>query len=65
MVSMTFYQGYETQIQSRVKWIVHPKMKISPWFTHPQAILGVCDFLLSEFKGCIHPGSSKRYNDSE
>ncbi len=23
-------------------------MKIIPWFTHPQAILGVYDFLLSD-----------------
>ncbi len=23
-------------------------MKITPWFTHPQAILGVHDFLLSD-----------------
>ncbi len=23
------------------KGIVHPKMKMTPWFTHPQAILGV------------------------
>ncbi len=23
-------------------------MKITPWFTHPQAILGVYDFLLSD-----------------
>ncbi len=30
------------------KWLVHPKMKISPCFTHPQSILGVYDFLLSD-----------------
>ncbi len=30
------------------KGLVHPKMKISPWFTHPQGILGVYDFLLSD-----------------
>ncbi len=23
-------------------------MKITPWFTHPQSILGVYDFLLSD-----------------
>ncbi len=29
-----------------IKGIVHPNMKIiTPWFTHPQAILGVYDFL--------------------
>ncbi len=31
-----------------VKGLVHPKMKISPCFTHPQGILGVYDFLLSD-----------------
>ncbi len=30
------------------KGLVHPKMKISLLFTHPQAILGVYDFLLSD-----------------
>ncbi len=45
-------------------------MKITPWITQPQAILGVpvYDFLLSDFfqsyiKKC--PGSSKLYNGSE
>ncbi len=28
-----------------LKGIVHPKIKIAPWFTHPQAIRGVYDFL--------------------
>ncbi len=28
------------------KGLVHPKMKISPCFTHPQGILGIYDFLL-------------------
>ncbi len=31
-----------------LKGIVHPEMKITPWFTHPQAILGVYDFRLSD-----------------
>ncbi len=41
-------------------------MKISLCFTHPQCILGVCDFLLldesnqSYIKNC--PGPSKPYN---
>ncbi len=30
------------------KGLVHPKIKISPCFTHPQSILGVYDFLLSD-----------------
>jgi len=44
-------------------------MKISPWFTHPQAILDVYDFLLSDEYTVIlknyqsyikkYPGSSK------
>jgi len=29
-----------------LKGLVHPKMKIIQFFTHPQAILGVYDFLL-------------------
>ncbi len=32
-----------------LKGLVHPKMKIILLFTHPQAILGVYDFLLSDF----------------
>ncbi len=40
-----------------------------PWYTHPQATLGVYDFLLAEeynqsyIEKC--PGSSKLYNGSE
>ena len=43
------------------KGLVHFEMKISPSFTHPQAILGVYDFLLSDehnqryIKGLVHP----------
>ncbi len=50
------------------KGLDHPKMKISPWFTHPQGILGVYIFLLSDesnwsyIKKC--PGSSKLYKGS-
>ncbi len=33
---------------SFVKGLVHQKMKFSPCFTHPQSILGVYDFLLSD-----------------
>ncbi len=46
-----------------IKRLVHPKMKISSCFTHPQGILGVYDFLLSDesnrsnIQNC--PGSSK------
>ncbi len=49
--------------------IVYSKIKITSWITHPQAILGVYDFLLSDeynrsyIKKC--PGSSKLYNGSE
>jgi len=49
-----------------IKGLVHPKMKSSPCFTHPQGILGVCDFLLSDesYRSCInyYPCSSKHYN---
>ncbi len=31
-----------------IKVLVHPKMKTSPCFTHPQGIQGVYDFLLSD-----------------
>ncbi len=31
-----------------IKGIVHPKVKITLWCTHPQAILGVYDFLLKD-----------------
>uniref|UniRef100_A0A8C2FTX0 Ig-like domain-containing protein n=1 Tax=Cyprinus carpio TaxID=7962 RepID=A0A8C2FTX0_CYPCA len=37
-----------TALTSDIKGLVHPKMKISLCFTHPQSILGVCDFLLSD-----------------
>jgi len=53
----------------QLKGLVHPNMKIAPWFTHPQVILGVYDILiLDEYnqsyikKKC--PGSSKLYNGS-
>ncbi len=49
-----------------VKWLVHPKMKISPYFTHPQDILGVYDFLLSDESNRSYikngPGSFKLYD---
>ncbi len=31
-----------------MKGIVHPEMQITSWFMHPQAILGVYDFLISD-----------------
>ncbi len=30
-----------------IKGIVHPKMKMTPWFTLPQDNLGVYDFIFS------------------
>jgi len=52
-----------------VKGLVFPKMKISPWFTHPEGILGVYDILLSDEynRSSIqkYPISSKIYNGSE
>jgi len=54
--------------QWKVKGLVHFKMKITPWFTHPQAILGVYDFLLSdEYNQSYinnHPDAPKLYNGS-
>jgi len=37
-----------TVTYAQFKGIVHPKMKILPWFTDPQAILGVYNILLSD-----------------
>ncbi len=57
-----------TNPMNNIKGLVHPKMKISPCFTHPQDNLGVYDFLLSDkfnrsyIKNC--PGSFKLYNGS-
>ncbi len=60
-----------TKIKMKTKknqGLVHPKMKISLCFTHPWAILGVYDFLLSDesnwsnIKNC--PGYSKLYHCS-
>ncbi len=53
-----------------IKGIDHPKMKMTPWFTHPQAIVNAYDFLLSEKKHNQsyinkYPGSSRLYNGSE
>ncbi len=39
---------YMSKAYKVIKGLVHPKMKISMWFTHFQAILGVYDFLLSD-----------------
>ncbi len=45
---------------------VHLKMKISLCFTHPQSILGVYDFLLSDESNLSYikngPGRSKPFN---
>ncbi len=52
---------------SFVKGLVHPKMKIRTCFTHPQGILGVYDFLLSDESDRSHikncPGASKLNNN--
>jgi len=49
--------------------LVHFKMKITPIFTHPQAILGVYDFLLSDEHNQRYinkyPDASKLCNGSE
>jgi len=49
--------------------LVHFKMKMTPSFTHPQAILGVYDFLLSDERNWSYinkyPDASKLYNGSE
>jgi len=52
-----------------LKGLVHFQIKITPRFTHPQAILGVYDFLLSDEHNLryinIYPYTSELYNDSE
>jgi len=52
-----------------IKGLVHFKMKISPSFTHPQAILGVYDFVPSDEHSLRninkYPDSSELYNSSE
>jgi len=51
------------------KGLIHFQMKISPSFTHPQAILSVYDFLLSDEHNLRYfnkyPDASKLYNGSE
>jgi len=51
------------------KELVHFQMKITPSFTHPQAILGVYDFLLSDEHNRSYinkyPDASKLYTGSE
>jgi len=46
--------------------LVHFKMKLSPWFTHHQIILGVYDFILSDEYNLSyvnkHPDASELYN---
>ncbi len=37
-----------------IKGLVHPRMKISPCFTHPKRRLGVHDFLLSDDSNQIY-----------
>jgi len=53
----------------KLKGIVHFQMKITPSFTHPQAILGVYDFLLSDEHNQRninkYPDASELYNGSE
>jgi len=52
-----------------VKELIHFQMKISPSFTHLQAILGVYDFLLSDEHNRRYfnkyPDASELYNGSE
>ncbi len=48
----------------------HKNKKYTPWFTHPKAVLGLYDFLLSDeaIRSYIlnkHPGSFKLYNAGE
>jgi len=51
------------------KGLVHFQMKITPSFTHLQAILGVYDFLLSDEHNLRninkYPDASELYNSSE
>ncbi len=44
--------GKSCPMYSCLKGIVHLKMKITPLYTHPQAMLGLYDFLLSDKYYC-------------
>ncbi len=64
-----FYNSYIVSVDPMdFKELIHPKMKISLLFTHPQAILDVYDFLISDESNLSYikngPGSSKLYHCS-
>ncbi len=44
----TFFQNIHFWVNYSFKGIVHPRMKITPCLTHPQAILGVYGFFISD-----------------
>jgi len=64
VISIHFIWGF-----LKFKGLVHFKMKITPSFTHPQTILGVCDLILSDEHNQSYinkyPDASKLYNGSE
>ncbi len=66
MMVSNWRQNFHFWVNYPFKGLVHPKMKISLCFTHPQSIPGVYDCLLSDesnwsyIKNC--PGPSKPYN---
>jgi len=55
--------------KAHFKGLIHFHMIITPSFTHPQAILGVYDFLLSDEHNRRYinqyPDTSELYNGSE
>ncbi len=74
VTSNPYSQWFQGNIKKKavlafVKGRVHPTMKITPWFTHPQANLCVHDFLLSDDYNQSYitkcPGSSELYNGRE
>jgi len=62
-------KSVECWILYALKGLVHFQMKITPSFTHPQAILCVYDFLLSDEHNLRYinkyPDASELYNGNE
>ncbi len=62
MSSCKIPKKYTIYKYNLLKGLVHPKINITPCFTHPQGLLGVYDFLLSDESNWSHikncPGTS-------
>jgi len=69
MVGIAVIDIEESRNSPGLKGLVHFQMKITPSFTHPRAILGVYEFLLSDEHNRRninkYPEASKLYNGNE